>query len=56
MKLLKHMLPWDSIRLQRKCLEIYGANIAPSEANASINLNELLQIVAGATWWAPMEK
>jgi hypothetical protein len=35
--------------------KIYGAKKVLLEANASSNLKEWLQIVAGATCWDPME-
>jgi hypothetical protein len=35
--------------------KIYGANIAPSKANTSINLKEPLSIVAGATCLVPVD-
>jgi hypothetical protein len=36
--------------------KIYRANVAPSEANTSINLKESSRIVAGATCLVPVDK
>jgi hypothetical protein len=35
--------------------KIYGANVAPSEANTSMNLKDSSRIVAGATCLDPVD-
>jgi hypothetical protein len=47
------MLPHDSSFVSESIFKTYGAKGTPSAANASINLKDWLQMMAGATYWAP---